>query len=226
MGDDDLWYNMDKRHGLVYFGPFSVGLFSDGLISGKWPKTENKPWAYFWCQRFLNNFGRFPKISHELILSEPRYKTIIRFFYWSKLPFSLAQIRQCWRYWIFVDFACVDGFEFVSSLAWIRQCWRPWICIEFCTNLQCWRPWICIEFCTNSPVLTALNLYRVLQEFASVDGLEFVSSFCTNSPVLTALNLYRVLQEFVSVDGLEFVSSFAWIRQCWRPWICMCTRRM
>ena len=88
-----------------------------------------------------------------------------------------------------------------------------WICL-------CWRPWICFEFGTNSPVLTALNLYRVMHEFASVDGLEFVSSLarirqcwrpwicieiCTNSPVLTALNLYRVMHEFAGVDGLEFV---------------------
>ena len=34
--------------------------------------TENKPFAYFWCQRFLKNFGHFPKISPELILSKPR----------------------------------------------------------------------------------------------------------------------------------------------------------
>ena len=40
------------RHGLmVYFGPFSVGLFSSGPVFGKCPKTENKPWAYFWCQK-------------------------------------------------------------------------------------------------------------------------------------------------------------------------------
>ena len=49
-----------------------MGLFSGGPIFGKCPKTENKPWANFWCQRFLKNFGRFPKISPELILSKPR----------------------------------------------------------------------------------------------------------------------------------------------------------
>ena len=29
------------QHGLVYFGPFFVGLFSGGPIFGKCPKTEN-----------------------------------------------------------------------------------------------------------------------------------------------------------------------------------------
>ena len=61
------------RHGLVYFGPFSVGLFSSGPVFGKCPKTENKPWAYFWCLRFFKNVGCFPKISPELILGKPRY---------------------------------------------------------------------------------------------------------------------------------------------------------
>ena len=74
MSCDTTWI---KRHELVYFGPFSVGLFSGGPISGKCPKTENKPWAYFWCQRFLKYFSRFPKISPELILLKPRYVTIL-----------------------------------------------------------------------------------------------------------------------------------------------------
>ena len=50
-----------------------MGLFSGGPIFGKCRKTENKPSAYFWFLRFFKNFGRFPKISPELILSKPRY---------------------------------------------------------------------------------------------------------------------------------------------------------
>ena len=49
------------RHELVYFGYFSVGLFLGGTIFGKCPKTENKPWAHFWCQRFLNKIWPFPE---------------------------------------------------------------------------------------------------------------------------------------------------------------------
>ena len=63
MSCDTTWI---IRHELVYSGPFSVGLFSGEPIFGKCPKTENEPWAYFWCQRFFTNFGGFPKISPDL----------------------------------------------------------------------------------------------------------------------------------------------------------------
>ena len=74
MGDDELWYNMGKYDmNWSILDPFPFAYFRGGPIFGKCPKTENKPWAYFWCLKILKIFGHFPKISPEFILSKPRY---------------------------------------------------------------------------------------------------------------------------------------------------------
>ena len=70
MSCDTTWI---IRHELVYFGPFSLGLFSGGHIFGECSKTE-KALGLFLVSKILKKFGRFPKISPELIFGMPPVK--------------------------------------------------------------------------------------------------------------------------------------------------------
>ena len=93
------------RHELVYFGPFSVGLFS-----GECPKTKNKPWAHLWCLRFLKLFDRFPKISPELILGKPQYK-----FNWSSSRLPNYYNYTC-MFHEYTSYSLVDGLLICQSV--------------------------------------------------------------------------------------------------------------